>query len=182
MVRSWIETFQAQTRLDLLPRWLTPDADGRLRSALADPWGAEHRPDWHARGLLIWPRGGRWRRLQLELVCPPAWRERQSGDRQARLVLRWWAEAMELRVDGRPVHAGDLFDSACRWRLAERWWQGQALQFELDLRSPLHDDGALIDSRIELEPTDPGDPSGLLAAPALALDRKSTRLNSSHRT
>ena len=169
MVRSWIETFQAQTRLDLLPRWLTPDAHGCLQSALADPWGAEHRPDWHARGLLIWPRGGRWRRLQLELVCPPAWREQQCGDRQARLVLRWWAEAMELRVDGRPVHAGDLFDSACRWLLPERWWQGQPLQLELDLRSPLHDDGALIDSRLELEPTDPGDPSGLLAAPALAL-------------
>ena len=152
MVRSWIETFQAQTRLDLLPRWLTPDADGRLRSALADPWGAEHRPDWHARGLLIWPRGGRWRRLQLELVCPPAWRERQSGDRQARLVLRWWADAMELRVDGRSVHSGDLFDSACRRLLPQRWWQGEALELALDLRSPLHDDGALIDSRIELEP------------------------------
>ncbi|MFM7652854.1 MAG: alpha-mannosidase [Vulcanococcus sp.] len=169
MVRSWIETFQAQTRLDLLPLWLAPGADGGPQPALADPWGAEHRPDWHARGLLIWPRGGRWRRLHLELVCPPAWREQQRGDRQARLVLRWWAEAMELRVDGRAVHAGDLFDSACRWLLPERWWQGQPLQLELDLRSPLHDDGALIDSRIELEPIDPADPAGLLAAPALAL-------------
>ncbi|MFZ9849618.1 MAG: alpha-mannosidase, partial [Vulcanococcus sp.] len=169
MVRSWIETFQAQTHLDLLPLWLTPDAGGDLQPALADPWGARHRPDWHARGLLIWPRGGRWRRLRLHLPCPPAWRERQRGDRQARLVLRWWAEAMELRVDGQPVHAGDLFDSACRWRLPERWWQGQVLQLELDLRSPLHDDGALIDSRLELEPCDPRDPTGLLAAPALAL-------------
>ena len=169
MVRSWIETFQAQTRLDLLPLWLCPGADGRLQPALADPWGAEHRPDWHARGLLIWPRGGRWRCLRLELVCPPAWRGRQRGDRQARLVLRWWAEAMELRVDGRAVHAGDLFDSACRWLLPERWWEGQSLQLELELRSPLHDDGALIDSRIELEPTDPRDPEGVLAAPALAL-------------
>ena len=169
MVRSWIETFQAQTRLDLLPQWQCEGPDGSAAAALADPWGAVHRPDWHARGLLIWPRGGRWQRLHLQLVCPPAWREHQRGDRQARLVLRWWAEAVQLRVDGRVVHEGDLFDSACRWLLPERWWQGETLALELDLRSPRHDDGALIESRLELEPLDPADPAGLLLPQALAL-------------
>jgi len=76
---------------------------------------------------------------------------------------------MELRVDGLPVHAGDLFDSGCRWPLPDRWWQGQALQLELRLRSPLHDDGALITSCVELEPRDPADPPGLLRGQALAL-------------
>ena len=169
MVRSWIETFQAQTRLDLLPLWNRLNPDGSCCAALADPWAERHRPDWHARGLLCWPRGGGWQRLRLRLPCPPAWREQQRGDRRARLVLRWWADAVELRVQGRLVHAGDLFDSACRWPLPEAWWQGQDLQLELDLRSPLHDDGALITSRLELEPLDPADPSGLLLADALAL-------------
>jgi alpha-mannosidase len=169
VVRSWIETFQAQTRLDLLPHWLVEAADGRLQPALADPWGAAHRPDWHARGLLIWPRGGCWQRLRLQLVCPPHWRQRRNTGVQARLVLRWWADQVELRLDGQLVHAGDLFDSACRWLLPHAWWQGQALRLELDLRSPLHDDGALITSVLELEPQDPADPSGVLAAPSLAL-------------
>ncbi|MFM2079856.1 MAG: hypothetical protein RLZZ219_538 [Cyanobacteriota bacterium] len=169
MVRSWIETFQAQTRLDLLPLWRLQDAGGASRPALADPWGAQHRPDWHARGLLIWPRGGRWQRLRLRLACPLPWRQRQRGDRRARLVLRWWADAMELRLDGQAVHAGDLFDSACRWALPEGWWQGDDLALELDLRSPLHDDGALIESRLELEPCDPADPTGILQGEALAL-------------
>jgi alpha-mannosidase len=169
VVRSWIETFQAQTRLDLLPLWQLEGPHGGSSKALSDPWGAAHRPDWHARGLLIWPRGGRWQRLRLDLVCPPAWRGRQCGDRQARLVLRWWADAMELRVDGQPVHGGDLFDSACRWLLPQGWWQGDGLRLELNLRSPLHDDGALIESRLELEPIDGSDPSGLLLAPALSL-------------
>ena len=174
MLRTWIETFQAQTRLDLLPQWQRWQEDGSgaqplAVQALADPWGARHRPDWHARGLLIWPRGGQWQRLHLELHCPPHWREQQRGDRVARLVLRWWADAMELLVDGRPVHAGDLFDTGCRWLVPNTWWQGQPLRLELRLRSPLHDDGALITSRVELEPTDPTDPPGLLRAQALAL-------------
>ena len=84
-------------------------------------------------------------------------------------MLRWWADAVELRVDGVSVHRGDLFDTACRWTLPARWWQGEPLTIELRLRSPLHDDGALIHSRIELEPLDPADPHGLLAGTAAEL-------------
>ncbi len=168
-VRSWIETFQGQSRLDLRPLWhrATPAGAGDL--ALLDPWGARHRPDWHARGLLIWPRGGRWLELQLELVCPVAWQQRQQGDRLARLVLRWWADAVDLRVNGERVHQGDLFDTACRWPLPAAWWNGEPLQLQLRLRSPLHDDGALITSAVEQEPLDSADPSGVLAGPRLAL-------------
>ncbi|MGB5136723.1 MAG: alpha-mannosidase, partial [Prochlorococcaceae cyanobacterium] len=132
--------------------------------ALEHPWGARHRPDWHARGLVIWPRGGQWRCLTLSLPCPPPWQELQRPRPrvQARLALRWWADRMELVVDGEPVHAGDLFDTSCRWLLPERWWQGRTLQLELRLRSPLHDDGALIHSRLDLEPLAADDPLGVL--------------------
>ena len=168
-VRSWIETFQTQTRLDLRPLWRLPQPDGDSGFAMDDPWGARFRPDWHARGLVIWPRGGRWLELQLRLACPPEWRARQRGDRLARLVLRWWADAVELRVDGALVHQGDLFDTACRWRLPDAWWEGQPLQLHLRLRSPLHDDGALITSQLEQEPLDPADPTGVLTATQAAL-------------
>ena len=148
-----IETFQSSLRLDLQSLWQG------LRPHRA--WGERHRPDWHRRGLLIWPRGGVVQQLRLTLVCPPAWRALANAA-QARLVLRWWAEAVELRVDGEPVHRGDLFDSACRWPLPTRWWHGEPLRLELELRSPKHDDGALVQSSIELEPLDPADPHGLL--------------------
>ncbi len=167
VVRPWIETFQSCSRLDLRPLWQAPSAAGGWAPASADSWGARHRPDWQARGLLVWPRGGRWLRLRLALACPPAWRARPGL--QARLVLRWWAEAALLRVDGTPVHRGDLFDTACRWRLPDRWWQGQPLELELELRSPHHDDGALIESLLELEPSDPADPEGVLLGTALEL-------------
>ena len=151
-----------ETRLDLQPLWQCPCPDGSVAAALLHPWGAIHRPDWAERGLIIWPRGGQSRILRLDLACPAEWRAQLVGRAKARLALRWWAEDVTLRVDGEAVHRGDLFDTACRWPLPERWWQGQSLQLELELRSPLHDDGALIHSHLDLEPLDPGDPQGLL--------------------
>ncbi|MCU0528307.1 MAG: alpha-mannosidase [Cyanobium sp. Prado107] len=162
------ETFDpegpAGSRIDLQPLWCCADAQGVPGPALEHPWGARHRPDWHARGLVIWPRGGQWRSLTLSLLCPPPWQalQRPRPRVQARLALRWWADRMELVVDGEAVHAGDLFDTSCRWLLPQRWWQGRTLQLELRLRSPLHDDGALIHSRLDLEPLAADDPLGVL--------------------
>ncbi|MBC1264606.1 alpha-mannosidase [Synechococcus sp. BSA11S] len=164
-----IETFRSRSRLDLLSVWQRRGPDGSWQGALADPWARLHRPDWHARGLIAWPRGGLTQHLVLELSCPPNWRGRSPA--RARLALRWWATAAELRVDGRTVHRGDLFDSSCRWALPQHWWQGQPLRLELELRSPLHDDGALILSAIEAEPLDPSDPDGLLTATRLELEQ-----------
>jgi alpha-mannosidase len=159
-----------ETRLDLQPLWMAPHPDGGIAAALDHPWGPSHRPDWVQRGLIIWPRGGQRCSLRLRLACPAAWQAAWQADRQARwagqvrarLALRWWAEDVKLLVDGVTVHRGDLFDTACRWPLPEHWWQGQALELELHLVSPLHDDGALIHSHLDLEPLDPQDPLGLL--------------------
>ncbi|MFZ0409378.1 MAG: alpha-mannosidase [Cyanobium sp.] len=170
---AWIETFQSRLpldpTLDLQPQWLSQRGASGPLPALEDPWGALHRPDWAARGLIIWPRGGQWQQLRLTLVCPEPWRRLGPERAVARLCLRWWADAMALRVDGEPVRGGDLFDTACRWSLPGRWWAGEPLELELGLRSPCHDDGALIHSRLELEPLDPADPDGLLAPTLEAL-------------
>jgi len=164
---AWIETFRCRTRLDLLDRWVQREAPER-GPALADPWGQKHRPDWVARGLLVWPRGGVWRRLSLNLVCPEAWRDGQAS--RARLVLSWWADAVRLWVDGVLVHEGDLFDTRCRWPLPDRWFRGEPLQLQFELRSPCHDDGALISSAVMREPLAPGgDPDHLLLPEALDL-------------
>ena len=168
VLRPWIETFQAPTRLDLRPLWQLRTPSGQVTSALEESWRLD-RPDWHARGLVIWPRGGRWHGLTLQLHCPQAWLDADRADRQARLVLRWWADAAVLRVDGSVVREGDLFDTACRWLLPASWWRGVPLQLDLRLRSPLHDDGALIQSLVELEPLQPGDRPGLLRGTALEL-------------
>ena len=157
LLQGWIETFSAEREMDLLP--LLRRRNGQ--PGLHHPWGARQRPDWEARGLLIWPRGGQTVVLQHQLQCPISWQE-HSSDSCARLALRWWAEAAELRCNGAVVHRGDLFDAACRWKLPQSFWQGEVLELELELQSPRHDDGALLLARVEREPTDPNDPEGLL--------------------
>ncbi|MFN9622431.1 MAG: alpha-mannosidase, partial [Cyanobacteriota bacterium] len=149
--------------LELQPLWRRATPTGGEGPALHHPWAALHRPDWAARGLIVWPRGGQWCHLRLSLGCPEAWRALGPQVARARLALRWWAEAAELRVRGRRVHEGDLFDSGCRWALPEAWWREDGWPVELRLRSPRHDDGALVLSRLELEPLDPADPHGILA-------------------
>jgi len=99
----------------------------------------------------------------LALSCPEAWRQLGPQEGRARLALRWWAETAELWVQGQRVHQGDLFDTSCRWSLPDAWWQGGAWSVELRLRSPKHDDGALVLSQLVLEPRDPLDPQGILA-------------------
>ncbi|MEB3157369.1 MAG: glycoside hydrolase family 38 C-terminal domain-containing protein [Cyanobacteriota bacterium] len=152
-----------ESPLDLQPHWRRSLSDGSTCAALHHPWAGRHRPDWAERGLIVWPRGGQWCLLQLSLSCPESWLQLGPQVVCGRLALRWWAEAAELWVQGQLVHQGDLFDSSCRWFLPDAWWQGGAWSVELRLRSPKHDDGALVLSQLVLEPRDPADPQGILA-------------------
>mgnify|MGYP001807332471 FL=1 len=146
---AWIETFRSRSRWDLKPGWHRAGDRDRL-SLLHDDWAQIHRPDWVARGLLVWPRGGVWLQLQQEILCPEDWRQAQASC--LRLVLGWWADQMRLWVDGVLVHEGDLFDTTCRWSLPESIRWERPLTLLLELRSPSHDDGALINSELVLEP------------------------------
>ena len=110
--------------------------------------------------------------MLLACACPAPWRAHGPGAARARLALRWWADQALLLADGQPVRAGDLFDTACRWELPASWWHGQPLRLELWLRSPLHDDGALVRSRLELEPRDPEDPLRLLEPDRIELRQR----------
>ena len=160
---EWIETFRSRSRRDLRAGWRRSGA-AQAGFFLDESWGATHRPDWAKRGLLIWPRGRQWLRLEQRLSWPDGWSDSDSC--RARLVLSWWAEQMRLWVDGVLVHEGDLFDTACRWPLPGRCRQGAALDLVLELCSPLHDDGALISSHLDLEPQTAGpDPEGTLLRP-----------------
>ena len=150
--------------LELQSLWQRSTAEGESGCALDHPWAARHRPDWAARGLIVWPRGGQWCILRLSLACPEPWRALGPQVVRARLALRWWAEAAELWVQGVRVQEGDLFDTSCRWPLPEAWWSEGSWRVELRLRSPKHDDGALVLSRLDLEPLDPADPHGVLAS------------------
>ena len=165
---EWIETFRSRSRCDLRSGWHRVGVP-KDQFFVAEPWGREHRPDWVERGLLVWPRGRQWLRLEQRLTWPAAWDVVRNS--RARLSLSWWAERMRLWVNNTLVHEGDLFDTACRWAIPDRFRDGgDELRLILELCSPCHDDGALIESALCLEPHLPEhDPDGVRAAEALLL-------------
>ena len=146
---EWIETFRSRAHRDLRRDWRRSGAQ-ESRPFIEEAWGKKHRPDWFSRGLLIWPRGRQWVRLEQQLAWPSAWSQVQAS--HARLGMSWWAEQMRFWVDGVLIHEGDLFDTACRWRVPESCRLGATLHLQLELCSPLHDDGALISTDLDLEP------------------------------
>ena len=139
-------------RLDLQHRWLC--ADGSAAWAASKRRGL--RQEWQKQGYLVWPRGGCTQPLHLILKAPPHWQQARAGAAAgaatARLVLRWWAERAELRLNGRMERQGDLFDAACRLPLPDHWLAGGDLEVDLVLQSPRHDEGALLHSHVVLEP------------------------------
>ena len=64
---EWIETFRSRSRCDLRAGWRRSGST-RAGVFLAETWGSTHRPDWAKRGLLIWPRGRQWLRLEQRLT------------------------------------------------------------------------------------------------------------------
>lgn len=150
-------------------RELTPEAPDRWRLNLQHHWRLETgepalshyrhlplRPEWQARGDLVWPRGGAPLRLHLLLTAPPPWRDLPTSAVVPRLVLHWWAEAALVKVDGMGQRHGDLFATTCRLALPERWLAGRPLLLELHLRSPCHEEGSLLHSFVVLEPCSHG--------------------------
>ena len=146
---GWIEMFRSRSRVDLKPLWHRI-SDPDQSSFLAESCRQNHRPDWVQRGLLVWPRGGVWLRLEQKLSWPQDWRDFRSS--ALRIVLNWWADQARFWVDGVLVHQGDLFDTSCRWPIPQKLRSGAPMKIQLELRSPCHDDGALITSDLVLEP------------------------------
>ena len=107
-------------------------------------------------------------RIEQTITWPEHWQHCEHS--LERLVLSWWADEVRLWVDGVLVHEGDLFDTRCRWMLPGPWGHGSGLNVLLELRSPCHDDGALITSALVREPAAPAsDPQGCLLPQALDL-------------
>jgi alpha-mannosidase len=68
-----------------------------------------------------------------------------------RLALVWWAEDVQVYVNGKLVAAGDLFDFSPRVLLSEAVTSGDDFIVALRLVSPAHDNGALMRSHLVFE-------------------------------
>ncbi|HEY9889206.1 MAG TPA: hypothetical protein V6D02_12445, partial [Candidatus Obscuribacterales bacterium] len=104
---------------------------------LAVPNGKDH---------IAWPRGQQTLWLCQQLTVPSALNGFPLAGLSLRLGLTWWAEAVTVYVQGQAVQQGDLFDCLVRLPLSDRVTPGDTFTIALQLVSPGHDDGALVQS------------------------------------
>ncbi|NER85149.1 MAG: alpha-mannosidase, partial [Leptolyngbya sp. SIO1D8] len=119
------------------------------------------RQDWqqwplaplNEREHIAWPRGRQPLWLYQQFAVPETLNEFSVEGLSLRLGLTWWADSAKIYVNGDCVQEGDLFDCFTRIVLSDCVTPGDTFTVALYLRSPGHDDGALVRSEVIYETT-----------------------------
>lgn len=142
---------------DLQGQWLPQAAEANPL-----PTGGIPYPR-NAKGYLTWPKGGHSLWLGQHITVPTTVQGYDVTGLTLRLALTWWAERATVYVNGQAVHHGDLFDHSVRLCLEEAVIPGQGWDVVLELVSPQHDEGALVQSQLLWESPTGVDPAFLAA-------------------
>ncbi|MEO1134675.1 MAG: alpha-mannosidase, partial [Cyanobacteria bacterium J06639_1] len=124
-------------RCDLLPTWWGCEGESASQQDL-EPRSLDRDPP-----LLLWSRGRTPIYLKQSWTVPETWQGLSVAGATVRFKVAWWADWAAIAIDGTPVLEGDLFDRDCRLLLSEAAEPGQTWTFELNMKSPGHDEGAL---------------------------------------
>ena len=132
------------------------------------------------RDLLLWPQSPYTQVLSLNWTVPEDMSGLPLRGAVVRLRLGWWADWAEVWINGEQVYEGDLFDRECRLPLTYEAVPGETYQFELRVRGPAHDDGALQTSALVFEyphrACDPGRLGEILQVVKLGLGERAIAL------
>ncbi|MEM0982228.1 MAG: alpha-mannosidase, partial [Cyanobacteria bacterium P01_H01_bin.58] len=107
---------------------------------------------------IAWNQGKQSLWLCQEITVPVALSEFPLAGLSLRLGLTWWADAVDVYVDGVLVQQGDLFDYFVRLPLSDRVAPGDSFTIAIHMLSPGHDAGALVRSEVIYESSDPDFP------------------------
>ncbi|MEZ2277170.1 MAG: alpha-mannosidase [Microcoleus sp.] len=98
------------------------------------------------KGHIAWPAGKQVFYLGQKFVVPPNLSAYPVTGLRLLLSLTWWADNVQIFVNGELVGVGDLFDCAVRLLLSPAVLLGDEFLVILRLVSPGHDSGALVKS------------------------------------
>ncbi len=106
------------------------------------------------KGHLAWPAGKQVFYLGQKFVVPASLSAYPVTGLRLLLSLTWWADNVQIFVNGELVGVGDLFDCAVRLLLSPSVLPGDEFLVILRLVSPSHDSGALVKSVCVYEAAD----------------------------
>ncbi|HEY9809968.1 MAG TPA: alpha-mannosidase [Halomicronema sp.] len=116
--------------------------------------------DWpvvclNEKGHVAWEENRQVFWLAQKITVPPDLFNYPLQNLCLRLRLVWWAEDVQVYVNGVLVQEGDLFDSSIRLVLSSSVTPGDQFLIALRLVSPGHDKGALVSSICIYESSNP---------------------------
>lgn len=157
-----IHTLSQMVQQEVQPSWVYYPEDLQRSQAL-DPanWATWEPVSLNEKSQISWEAGKQILWLGQKIVVPEQLTHYPLAGLSLRLALVWWAEAVEVYVNGVLVQEGDLFDASPRILLSEAVIPGDEFIVALRLVSPGHDRGALMRSQLifsaaESEAIDPG--------------------------
>lgn len=102
-----------------------------------------HQVAWAGGKTVLW--------LHQTIQWPEHLHQYPLAGMKAKLALRWWADQVDIFVNGEQVQSGDLFDCFTRISLSQSLPPGESVDVTLRLVSPGHDEGALVRSLLMFE-------------------------------
>ncbi|MGF1516733.1 MAG: alpha-mannosidase [Nodosilinea sp.] len=150
-ILATFERLRSLSQLDVRGTWHRcplPVAAEALPSDAGAAWPLAPLND---RGHIFWPQG----QVPLELYQRFTWPTDLNGyplaGLRARLALRWWANRADIFINGEHRQTGDIFDCWTRIVLSDRIVPGESVDVALQLLSPGHDEGALVQAELVFE-------------------------------
>ena len=147
-----VEKLKRLTQRSLQTNWhLAPTAPPVEQLLAAKAWQHWSIAPLNAKDHIAWARGQQSLWLCQQVTVPKTLNDFPLAGLSLKLSLTWWADAVAVYVNGHLVQAGDLFDYFARIQLSDRVAPGDTFIVAIHLRSPGHDDGALVQSSLIYE-------------------------------
>lgn len=154
-----IENLRAQCQTSVQAAWRYSLLDLTANQVFQEDiskWDGAIKND---KGHIAWESGRKILWLAQKITVPECLVPSYSlQGKSLRLALVWWADSVQVYVNGELVAAGDLFDFSPRVLLSEAVTGGDDFIVALRLVSPVHDRGALMRSHLVFESSSPDDP------------------------
>jgi alpha-mannosidase len=157
-----IEQLRSQCQVDIQSTWRYSEVDFTSDEVFASDISNWECALVNEKGHIAKDKGRKVLWLAQTIVVPHSLHSCYPlQDLSLRLALVWWADAVQVYVDGKLVCEGDLFDFSPRVLLNSQVTSGNKFTVAIRLVTPGHDNGALMRSRLLYENTnnnsfDPG--------------------------
>ena len=146
-----IEQLRSHCQINILPSWVCWRGDLEITDVMQSNLLHWQPIQLNDKQQVVWNQGKHILWLGQKFTVPESLYAYPLNGLCARLALTWWADAVEVYLNGNLLSTGDLFDCSPRLLLSQGVKSKDEFFIVLRLVSPEHCDGALMHSQMIFE-------------------------------